>query len=347
MTSSADVAVRAGVSRSTVSQILNGHEHLFSEETVDKVRKTAQEMGYRPSFAGRTLSRGKSDIVITLIPDINFGPPIRDFMDLLTDGLAKAGLTNLLQLASSGQTLQNAVLGLRPHAVVALAQLSRQEAALLKEQGIRVIGQAHDVQTAVDTAIGALQAEHLRSLEYDRIVAVRPLSQREQLNAPHREAGLVEYGRAHDMEVLPTIEIGLTSEEALESVRSLPPGRVGLACYNDELALAMLGAAQRLGLSVPEVVGVIGVDNSVVARSFTPRITSVNIDLQLNVRELISAVVAGQELHVPEESIGEYLRGLNVVLGETTASPTEVPTANAVPTHLHVEDVMRVSATDD
>ena len=72
-----------------------------------------------------------------------------------------------------------------------------------------------------------------------------------------------------------------------------------------------------------------------------------NIDLQLNVRELISAVVAGQELHVPEESIGEYLRGLNVVLGETTASPTEVPTANAVPTHLHVEDVMRVSATDD
>lgn len=318
MTSSADVAVSAGVSRSTVSQILNGHEHLFSDETVAKVRRTAQTMGYRPSLAGRTLARGKSDIVITLIPDINFGPPVREFMDLLTEGLAKAGFTNLLRLSSSEHSLQDAIMGLRPQAVVALSQLSTEEKIRLKELGIRVIGETQDVQTASDRALGGLQAEYLRSQGYNRIAAVRPRAKREQLNAPHREAGIVHYGRLHDMEVLPTLEIGLSSVEALSAVESLPPGRVGLACYNDEVALAMLGAAQRLGLGIPSDVGIIGVDNSVVARAFTPTITTINIDLRLNVRELISRIVAGQDLPVPEESMGDYLQGFEVVPGGTT-----------------------------
>jgi DNA-binding LacI/PurR family transcriptional regulator len=67
MSTSAQVASHAGVSRSTVSQIFNGHDHLFAEETVAKVRASALDLGYRPSVAGRTLVRGTSDIVITLV----------------------------------------------------------------------------------------------------------------------------------------------------------------------------------------------------------------------------------------------------------------------------------------
>ncbi|WP_416416379.1 LacI family DNA-binding transcriptional regulator [Paenarthrobacter aromaticivorans] len=320
MTSSADVALRAGVSRSTVSQILNGREHLFTEETVARVRETAQSMGYRPSLAGRTLARGRSDIVITLIPDITFGPPVREFVDLLTEGLAKVGLTNLLRLSSSEQTLQDAIVGLRPHAIVAMAHLSPEEASRLTDQGIQVIGQSQAVQIAADKAIGRLQAGHLQAQGYSRIVAVRPRSKREQINAPHREAGVLEYCRLHNLDVLPTLEIDLSSEEAVKAVRSLPSGRVGLACYNDEVALAMMGACRHLGLSVPGAVGVIGVDNSVIARASTPTITSVNMNLELNVRELISHIVSGQDLQVPDGAMDEYLRGLEIVPGETTGS---------------------------
>ena len=318
MTSSADVAMRAGVSRSTVSQILNGRGHLFTEETVARVRETAQSMGYRPSLAGRTLARGKSDIVITLIPDITFGPPVREFVDLLTEGLAKSGLTNLLRLSSSEHTLQDAIVGLRPHAIVAMAQLSPEEASRLKDQGIQVIGQSQTVQIAADRAIGRLQAEHLQSRGYTRVAPVRPRSKREQINAPHREAGVIEHCRLHNMEVLPTLEVGLSSDEAMKAVRTLPAGRVGLACYNDEVALAMLGAAQREGLSVPAAVGVMGVDNSVIARASTPTITTVNMNLELNVRELISRIISGHDLQVPAEEMDEYLKGLEVVPGETT-----------------------------
>jgi DNA-binding LacI/PurR family transcriptional regulator len=120
------------------------------------------------------------------------------------------------------------------------------------------------------------------------------------------------------MEVLPTLEIGLTSDEALKAVRSLPAGRVGLACYNDEVALAILGAALREGVSIPAEMGIIGVDNSVIARASTPTITSISMDLELNVRELVSHVVSGQELRIPPEATDEYARGFTVIQGGTT-----------------------------
>lgn len=320
MTSSADVAVRAGVSRSTVSQILNGRGHLFTEETVARVKETAQAMGYRPSLAGRTLVRGKSDIVITLIPDITFGPAVREFVDLLTDGLAKAGLTNLLRLSSSEDSLQDAVLGLRPHSIVTMAQLRPEDAARLKEQGIPVIGQSQDFQRFADAAIGRLQAEHLQLQGYTRIAAVRARSKREQFSAPHREEGVSEYAGTHGLEILPTVEVGLTSDEALRAVRGLPAGRIGLACYNDEVALAMLGAALREGVRVPTEIGIVGVDNSVIARASTPTITSVSIDLELNVRELINHILSGQELEILADARNDFVSGFRVVSRETTGA---------------------------
>src|SRR3712207_4719518 len=90
VTSSPEVAARAGVSRSTVSQILNGHEDRFAPDTVDKVLSAARGLGYRPSLAGRTLARGTSDIVLTLVPGITIGPRLRELIDVITEDLAAA-----------------------------------------------------------------------------------------------------------------------------------------------------------------------------------------------------------------------------------------------------------------
>ena len=114
MTNSADVAGRAGVSRSTVSQILNGHGHRFRPDMVDRVQSVARELGYRPSIAGRALARGTSDIVITLLPNISLGPRLRELIDRVTDELAQAGRTNLIRLSSGAAQIDEAVVALRP-----------------------------------------------------------------------------------------------------------------------------------------------------------------------------------------------------------------------------------------
>ena len=64
-----DVARKAGVSRATVSYVLNNHPHqTIPEATRQKVLEAAAELDYTPLASARILSRGRSDVVVMLIP---------------------------------------------------------------------------------------------------------------------------------------------------------------------------------------------------------------------------------------------------------------------------------------
>lgn len=57
----ADVAKAAGVSRTTVSFVLNGRmESSIPETTRERINQTARELGYRPNAAARTLASKRS-----------------------------------------------------------------------------------------------------------------------------------------------------------------------------------------------------------------------------------------------------------------------------------------------
>lgn len=62
-----DVAELAGVSRQSVSRILGDRAHLFREETRERVRKAADELGYRPNAAARAIATSRTRQVGVLI----------------------------------------------------------------------------------------------------------------------------------------------------------------------------------------------------------------------------------------------------------------------------------------
>ncbi|MGN6582184.1 MAG: LacI family DNA-binding transcriptional regulator, partial [Rhizobiaceae bacterium] len=64
-----DVAQHAGVSVATVSRHLNGHIQL-PVDTVARIESAIRELGYRPNPYARSLSRGRSDTIGLVIPDI-------------------------------------------------------------------------------------------------------------------------------------------------------------------------------------------------------------------------------------------------------------------------------------
>src|SRR5215469_8760910 len=67
-----DVARRAGVSQSTVSLVLNGKTAgRVSARTQEAVLRVAQELGYQPSMAGRTLRLGRTHVAALIIPDVS------------------------------------------------------------------------------------------------------------------------------------------------------------------------------------------------------------------------------------------------------------------------------------
>ena len=320
MATSAQVAAHAGVSRSTVSQIFNGHEDLFTEATVERVRASARTLGYRPSVAGRTLVRGTSDIVITLIPDVTFNPRLRELIDIVTEGLASAGLTNLLRFAGSGDSLHDTILGLRPYGVISLAPVPPAQRKKMLAQGVHLIEQSTAMQVAIDRAIGQLQARHLVSAGYDSIAVVLPAEAREQAFASPREEGARQWAAENGAHVLPTVRIAMEHSDVNAAVRQLPTGSVGVAAYNDEVAVAVLGAALYQGRKVPEDLGIIGIDNSPVAHATSPTITTVDYDMKFSGQEIVKTLLRAPGASLDPDAELEVERRLAIVRGGSTRS---------------------------
>lgn len=328
MTSSADVAARAGVSRSTVSQILNGHGHRFKPDMVEHVREVARELGYRPSVAGRTLANGTSDIVIGLIPNITFGPRLRELTDRITTELALAGKTNLLRLASTTDDLEDAILGLRPAGLWSVSPLTSEQRARLEAQGVRVVDQPLELQIAIDREIGAIQAQHLAAGGYDSIAVAMPDDHREQPFALAREQGVLEWCAAHSIRTYPTLHLAMQRGGQDQTLALLPPLNVGIAAYNDEAAIALVTAAAATSRRVPDDLGVIGVDNSLAAQVMAPSLTTVDLDVEYSAHEIVHAILHGIE-SLPTDAISAVRPQIHVIPGGTTRPLTERRTTAA------------------
>ena len=318
MTNSADVAAKAGVSRSTVSQILNGHGHRFRADMVHHVQAVAKELGYRPSIAGRALARGTSDIVITLLPNISLGPRLRELIDLVTDELASAGLTNLIRLSPHDAQLDEAVLALRPAGLWSVAALSSDQHTSLTEAGVRVVDQPRELQEAADNEIGAMQARHLIERGYPAIAVAMPEDLRERPFASARESGAQEECRKAGLEPLPTIWLSLERGSSSATAEKLPPGNVGVAAYNDDAALAVMAAASRAGRVVPVDIGVIGVDNTIASGVSEPSLTTVDIDVGFSAHTIVRALLEGPE-GGPSDAFSTVRSLISIVDGGSTA----------------------------
>ena len=87
----ADVAARAGVSKTTVSRALNGKGEL-DLRTAERVRQVIAELGYAPSARAVGLARGRTRIVGMLIPSLTW-PWIGEVLQGAVDASASSGST--------------------------------------------------------------------------------------------------------------------------------------------------------------------------------------------------------------------------------------------------------------
>jgi len=100
---SLEVAQRAGVSQSAVSRVFTPGASA-SQKTIDKVRKAAQELGYRPNVLARSLTTGKSRIIGLVVAYLEnqFYPEV---LERLSNALQRRGYHVLIFMAS--QTAEN------------------------------------------------------------------------------------------------------------------------------------------------------------------------------------------------------------------------------------------------
>ncbi|MFJ4779921.1 LacI family DNA-binding transcriptional regulator [Streptomyces sp. NPDC088762] len=285
---SADVARLAGVSRATVSYVLNNAEAVrISEPTRRKVREAAEELGYVPHAAARSLRAGHTRIVLLPTSHVPIGPLYGSFLNELERALRRLGYT-VVQYGSLGLTGDEAARAwaeLRPVAVISLGQitLSAQHVATLKRAGARAVITMGPVGVPGAHAlvmnqeeVGVRAAAHLVERGRRRIGVVVPEEEGLELFSAPRLAGARSVPGA-EVEALPLAY----SEESAAALAARWRG-LGLDAafaYNDEYAMLLMRALQDEGLRVPEDVAVIGADDLLLGRLLRPRLSTVQIEL--------------------------------------------------------------------
>jgi len=286
---SADVARLAGVSRGAVSQILNGRGERFSASTIERVKEAAIELDYRPSAAGRALARGSSDFVIALIPDTTFGGNLQDIFGAATEQLAARGLTLVLRLATpTPAALDRLVSGILPRAVLSLTPFSNEERALLERRGIAAFDPQVGSEDAFDHQIGRLQARHLIERGLTRLAVARLQDARQDPFGQGREEGVRAECRSAGLDAPTVVHLGIDIDEALTALDHLDPPRIGIACYNDDIAITLLSAARIRGLGVPRDVALIGMDRTPLSQVTVPRLTTISYDMTAPTKNMIA-----------------------------------------------------------
>ncbi|MFC8597532.1 LacI family DNA-binding transcriptional regulator [Isoptericola sp. NPDC057191] len=277
---SSDVARAAGVSRTTVSYVLNDTPGAsVSEATRARIHAAAARLGYAPSAAARTLRRGRSDLVVCVLPDWPTGPVVDSVLDHLTDVLAARGLFVLVHHHRGSRDLADLWRAVTPRAVVGLAPFSAADVAAMERAGIQVVGAAQpaddDAFDRSQRGIAALQVDHLAAAGHERLAVATTDDARLSRFADLRVAGARDACARRGLRP-PLRTVVRPDEAATRAVRDWHgQGVTGVVAYNDDLALAVVAGAREAGLTVPGRLAVIGVDDAPAGRVASPPLTTV------------------------------------------------------------------------
>jgi DNA-binding LacI/PurR family transcriptional regulator len=287
---SADVARLAGVSRATVSYVLNNTGAVrISEPTRRRVHEAARELGYVPHAAARSLRAGHSRMVLMPAPAIPVGPLYSRFLNELQWALGRLDYT-VVQYGSvglQGDEAARAWAELRPVAVlVPGAGLGPQGVQVLKRSGARAVVTlgpervegAHALLMDQAT-VGHCAGAHLYERGRRRIGVVVPGEAGLEAFSRPRLAGVRQALHGTDA-TLTELPLDYTEEAAAR----LAAGRRewdldAVFAYNDEYAMLLLRALQDEGVRVPDDMALIGADDLMLGRLLRPRLSTVHIEL--------------------------------------------------------------------
>ncbi|MDI2129763.1 LacI family DNA-binding transcriptional regulator [Yinghuangia seranimata] len=285
---SADVARAAGVSRTTVSFVLNNVPGSgISEATREKVLAAVRKLGYSPNAGARALRAGTSNLVLYAMPRWPLGHTIHTLLERTRDALAERGLV-LIVHGDRNLTGMEAARGwaeLRPRAVIAdSCRCTRESVAMLRQHGVHTVVLVGEeavpyAPTVVfqQRRVGGVAAEHLVKEGHRRIAGIVPLGDLSEAGEL-RYAGLQDVADADPSLELTRVEMPFDHDRALAVARAWAASEnrpTAVFAYNDEFAALMMRALRDVGLSVPGDVAVVGVDDTPLCELVTPRLTSV------------------------------------------------------------------------
>lgn len=313
------IAAALGVSVATVSNALSGKGRV-SPELVERIRKTASELGYVPSSAGRALRTGRSGVLGLVLPDIA-NPLFPQIAQAIEKAAVSAGYGVLIADARGEIAMQT-------DAINRLIERGVDGMVVVPRRGTRIADVDCPVAVidspstpgntvAADHWDGGKQVgEYLAGLGHRKVVLV---GKNRDSNVQNDRLGGIRDGLGKAC-VTQTLWVDAIEQADGAGCHGLADrvseGFTAFAAVSDLHALRALTELQREGIEVPEEASVTGFDDLIFSAVVTPPLTTMRMDMG----------------RIADLAVGALLRaidgaGENGVAVDVTADISKVPMA--------------------
>jgi DNA-binding LacI/PurR family transcriptional regulator len=333
-----DIAKKAGVAHTTVSRALRGSP-LISAEATERIQQIAEELGYHPSAAARSLKTRRSRVLGVIVSHIA-DPFFSEILQGIEDVAQPCGYSLFIAAAQHDSAREQAIVRtMREHRVdgviLCSTPFSIEQSRQLHAQDTPIVvinnqsAEEHCYSIYHDDLDGSRKVtRHLIELGHERIAYLgNSLSGRtnvERLTGYRQEmqsAGLtVPDGYMMSVD-------GGAPEQGLVGVNhflSLPKRPTAIFCYNDLLAVGVLKGLLRAGIRIPEDCSVVGFDNIVISAFTHPSLTTFDqpkrhIGAEA-ARLLFNLLDRDPNSELAQEQKAQALQG-NLLVRDSTAPP--------------------------
>ena len=317
-----DVAAAAGVSKSTVSRILDERLPRSESDTARRVREVAARLGYMRDVSAASLRRGQTHTIGVIVPRLT-DTVMAMLYEALARACARSGRFAIVATtedepradrAAAQTLLQRGVDGL----VLSTAREGDDFARELADRGVPFVlalrSDGRSLASVGDDRLGGyLATRHLLDLGHRRIgiIAGPAYASSSKGRLEGYVQALREAGIGPDPDLVVDSTFGIDSgAEAAEQLMNLPHPPTALFAVNDNTAIGALSTLARRGLSVPGDVSLVGYNDIPIVSRLPIPLTTVRVPFDQIASSALELLTRSPEM------VGERMR---------VAAPTLIP----------------------
>lgn len=340
-----DVAERAGVSVSTVSNVVNGRTQTVNADILKRVQEAISELGYQPNRAARFLKTGHTPLIGLLVPSV--ANPTWGLLAREVEIVAQSEFGFRILVGNTDRDPQKErsfLLDLWSHGIrgVIIVSPLLQQSHFQEAVKRGLVAVCHDQRPFPDSTLEvdyvsinhieaiSLAVNHLIEKGHRRLAFAtasgKSVSRMDKIDgflAATRKAGLSDTSeiieeqataRYGDDEML---RLGQAIAERLATRQTRPTGIVAL---NDMMATGLILGFQNHGLHVPDDISVVGMDDLPIAAFIPPGISSIRPPMKEMARKMVDRIV--HRLNNPKEEVETFIYSPQLIARNSVADLT-------------------------
>lgn len=289
-----DIAKEAGVSITTVSQILNNKGNRFSEKTRDKVLSIVEEMNYKPDLVAQSMITKKSKTIGMIVPDVTdlffakLIEGVETYLNALGYALVLSNSKHDSQLEKKYfiELMRRSVEGI----IIATPNILDENITEIandksKKLPVIMVDMGKNIRTEgkliVEEYKGVYQAvDYLISQGHHKIGFIQEVGDYYQLS--ERITGYLNCLEDHKVPYKDAyiVESELSIAGGYQGAKQLLANPrcdiTALVCSNDQMAVGAYQAIYEAGLSIPQDISVVGFDGLEIGQYLAPALTTVS-----------------------------------------------------------------------